>query len=88
MQGVFQALSKLLILWAEQRQNEIRPWRLYETLAKITAGDCLLYLLYPALGPVLCMNQRIVGVIYALQTGEQCFYSSYQALYFEWRTPD
>jgi len=30
MQGVFQALSKLLILWAEQRQNEIRPWRLYE----------------------------------------------------------
>jgi len=24
MQGVFQALSKLLILWAEQRQNEIR----------------------------------------------------------------
>ena len=29
MQGVFQALSKLLILWAEQRQNETRPWRLY-----------------------------------------------------------
>ena len=29
MQGVFQALSKLLILWAEQSQNEIRPWRLY-----------------------------------------------------------
>jgi len=30
MQRVFQALSKLLILWVAQRQNEICPWRLYE----------------------------------------------------------
>jgi len=35
MQGVFQALSKLLILWAEPDKNTVCPWQLVLPWVKV-----------------------------------------------------